>query len=573
MPHPHELTKSAVVSQGNGLTCYLLVATVAVLIVNPAPRLEAHERASHKDASGDTKAEASSATFPKAAARPRIRALAYSNTAYYRHPEIPAINRWLVLLGDRNGIDVDVTEHWRDLRPDRLDKYDVLILNNANELDKVIPVKERESVERWYKTGKGIVALHATLVHQTKWPWLVELGGCDFDSDSEFCRAKIIVDPAATEHPTVRGQANTFWYEADWTNHTRAVTSLPGFQVLLRVDEATYDPVRDYFKTRGGKPMGSDHPIAWTHEVDGGRFFYTEIGHDVRSLDTEFGRKHVSAAIQWAARRSDHDESTVAMSGIYERDNLVAWCIVPFDAKQRTPAERADMLKRLGIQRVAYDWRAKHIPEFEDEILQYKRCGLEYFAFWRWHESMEPLITKHGIRPQIWEMLSQPKGNSDAERVKSAAESVLPLVAKTRTMGLPLGLYNHGGWAGEPENLVAVCDYLRSNHAANHVGIVYNFHHGHDHVDHFEAAFSRMLPYLLCVNVNGMVPASQMTPDTKIVSLGRGQNEADMLKIVHACGYRGAIGILDHRPDMDAEESLRQNLIGLKRLVNSRPVD
>ena len=78
-------------------------------------------------------------------------------------------------------------------------------------------------------------------------------------------------------------------------------TGLPGFQVLLRVDESSYEPVRDYFKTRGGKAMGKDHPIAWLHENDGGRFFYTEFGHDVRSLNTKFGKQHVTEAIKWAA--------------------------------------------------------------------------------------------------------------------------------------------------------------------------------------------------------------------------------------------------------------------------------
>jgi hypothetical protein len=100
----------------------------------------------------------------------------------------------------------------------------------------------------------------------------------------------------------VKGQPAEFWIEADWTNHDRPVTGQPGFQVLLRVDESTYTPVRDYFKTRGGKPMGADHPIAWTHEpATGGRFFYTEFGHDLRSLSTPFARQHVLEAIQWAA--------------------------------------------------------------------------------------------------------------------------------------------------------------------------------------------------------------------------------------------------------------------------------
>ena len=71
--------------------------------------------------------------------------------------------------------------------------------------------------------------------------------------------------------------------------------------VLLRVDESSYEPVREYFKTRGGKAMGKDHPAAWVREHGGGRFFYTELGHDLRSLDTVFGRKHVVEGVRWAA--------------------------------------------------------------------------------------------------------------------------------------------------------------------------------------------------------------------------------------------------------------------------------
>ena len=55
----------------------------------------------------------------------------------------------------------------------------------------------------------------------------------------------------------------------------------------------------------------------------------------------------------------------VAAADNFAKDKLVAWCIVPFDAKQRGPAERAAMLKRLGLKRVAYDWRAKHVAECE----------------------------------------------------------------------------------------------------------------------------------------------------------------------------------------------------------------
>jgi uncharacterized protein len=240
-----------------------------------------------------------------------LRVLVYFNTGYYRHPDIPKINRWLVLLGHENGFEVDVTEHWQDMRAAELGPYDVLVLNNANELDKVLPEEQRKAVEGWFTKGKkGIVGLHAALVHQRKWSWLNELGGCDFNSDSDFSKAKITIDPAAKDHPAVKGQPAEFWYEADWTNHDRPVTGLPGFKVLMRVDETTYEPVREYFRTRDGKPMGKDHPIAWTHEPSsGGRFFYTELGHDLRSLSTPFARQHILEAIRWAGTKAARSPS------------------------------------------------------------------------------------------------------------------------------------------------------------------------------------------------------------------------------------------------------------------------
>ena len=89
-------------------------------------------------------------------------------------------------------------------------------------------------------------------------------------------------------------------------------------------------------------------------------------------------------------------------TSLFDHSNLVAWCIVPFDAKRRGPAERADMVRELGLSRVAYDWRAEHVPTFEEEIQQYKQHGIEFFAFWSWNDAIEPLIRKYEITPQIW---------------------------------------------------------------------------------------------------------------------------------------------------------------------------
>jgi hypothetical protein len=264
------------------------------------------------------------------------------------------------------------------------------------------------------------------------------------------------------------------------------------------------------------------------------------------------------------------DEELQDKPSVFAKSNLVAWCIVPFDAKARGPEERAEMINRLGLERVAYDWRQEHVPTFEAEIEAYRDHEIEFFAFWSWHESLEALIRKHRIQPQIWITCPSPEADNDQQRVVAAAKQLEPIVEKTRQLGLKLGLYNHGDWGGEPRNLVAVCEYLRAEEKAEHVGIVYNLHHGHGHIADFAASFDSMLPYLLCFNINGMLDESKVMADAskyKIVPVGEGEHEVELLEHVLNSSYRGPVGILDHRNELDAEESLRQNLQGLQSVL------
>ncbi len=246
---------------------------------------------------------------------------------------------------------------------------------------------------------------------------------------------------------------------------------------------------------------------------------------------------------------------------VFRRDNLVAWCIVPFDGKNRGPAERAAMVKRLGLTKVAYDWREPHVPEFEEEIVQYQKHGIEYFAFWGSHEKAFELFAKYGLHPQIWQTLGSPDAPTQPERVAAAARQLLPLVERTARMGCRLGLYNHGGWGGEPENLVAVCKHLREQHNAGHVGIVYNLHHGHGHIRDFAESLALMKPHLLCLNLNGM-----STAGPQILPLGAGEHDVKLLKAVLDSGYGGPVGIIGHTND-DVELRLRDNLDGLDWLL------
>ena len=250
---------------------------------------------------------------------------------------------------------------------------------------------------------------------------------------------------------------------------------------------------------------------------------------------------------------------------VLNRENLVAWCIVPFDGKHRGPAQRAQMIADLGLRRVAYDWRQEHVPTFEQEIIEYNKRGLEYFAFWSVHEEAFKLFEKYNLHPQIWQIIPEPTATTQEMKVQAAAEQLLPLVHRSKGLGSKLGLYNHGGWSGEPENLVAVCQYLRKHHDADHVGIVYNLHHAHDVVDRFADVIQAIKPYLLCLNLNGMTADGEANGQ-KILPLGAGELDLSLLQAIHQSGYSGPIGIIGHTQD-DVQLRLQDNLDGFDWLV------
>lgn len=234
------------------------------------------------------------------------RVLIFSKTAWYRHPALPELNGFLVRLGAKHNIQMDVTESPEDFS--RLNNYQAIIFNSTTDIGKTLNEQQRKQLKDWYHAGGGIMGLHAAAVHHNTWPWWTELVGCDFNSDSEFVKAKLIVDTKNKNHPAVKGFGPTFDYTADWTNHDKSVTGLPGVRVLLRVDEKSYDPVRDAFKTRGGKPMGVDHPVSWIREFEGGRFFYTELGHEVKSLNTKFGHQHLIEGLRWIIKSNSKNK-------------------------------------------------------------------------------------------------------------------------------------------------------------------------------------------------------------------------------------------------------------------------
>jgi len=259
---------------------------------------------------------------------------------------------------------------------------------------------------------------------------------------------------------------------------------------------------------------------------------------------------------------------------IFDRDNLVAWCIVPFDAEERTPKERADMLDELGISRFAYDYRDIHLPSFAEEINVLREHGIDLSAVWFWvqggrdgllNESNEfvlETLKKTGTRTELWMSIPESyfKGNTDGESLQKAVAAVREVLQRAEDIGCTMALYNHGGWFGEPENLVRIIDAIGSDK----IKIVYNFHHAHHRIDQFKADLTRMMPYLSTININGMSKDGPM-----IITLGKGDEELKMLKVIKESGYKGPIGILGHTDGEDIKVVLKRNLEGLAQMKES----
>ena len=264
-------------------------------------------------------------------------------------------------------------------------------------------------------------------------------------------------------------------------------------------------------------------------------------------------------------------QDTKPTAGLYDRSNLTAWCIVPFDSKKRGPEARAEMLTRLGIFKLAYDWRAEHIPTFDEELTTLKRWNIQLTAFWFPAElnsdaqAILDALKRNNVQCELWVSMNggeiQCTPEEQKARVESHAKALQPIIDAAAAIGCRVGLYNHGGWFGEPENQIEIIKVLN----APNVGIVYNLHHGHPHLDRLPQLLQAMMPYLYYVNLNGMVKDGEAL-GKKILPLGTGAEDLRVLQQIKDSGYKGPIGILGHTMD-DAEETLADNLDGLDWLV------
>lgn len=225
--------------------------------------------------------------------------LFFHKTTGFRHGSIPAALAAVEELGAENGFSVTESQDAAIFTDDALAEFEAVVLYTDGE--NTLDAAQRGGFERYVHHGGGVVGLHSSSnMDKTNWPWWADLmGGAFFKShpsgSQQLQEATVRVEDPT--HPSTSALPAEWVRTDEWYNFT--ANPREKVHVLLTLDETTYNP--------GPDAMGEDHPIAWCSNFDGGRTWYTALGHESAHYAEPLLREHILGGIQWAAGAAEGD--------------------------------------------------------------------------------------------------------------------------------------------------------------------------------------------------------------------------------------------------------------------------
>lgn len=212
--------------------------------------------------------------------------LVFTKTEGFRHNSIDEGLELLAALGAENNFRVDQTEDALNFDDVTLKQYQVIVFLNTT--GDILDATQQIAFESYIRAGGSYMGIHAATDTEYDWPWYGQLVGAYFDSHPDIQNATIHLiesNHQATAHLDADWIRTDEWYNFKDVNST--------INVLLSLDESTYQ----------GGTNGENHPIAWYHEFDGGRSFYTGGGHTEASYGEPDFQKHVLGGILYCLER------------------------------------------------------------------------------------------------------------------------------------------------------------------------------------------------------------------------------------------------------------------------------
>lgn len=216
--------------------------------------------------------------------------LVFSKTTGYRHASIKDGIVAIRKLAVEHQLGVDFTEDATVFTDENLKRYKAVIFLSTS--GTLFNDEQRAAFERYIRSGGGYVGVHSASDTEYEWAWYGQLVGAYFKNHPHIQSATLKVEDRQNVSTAMLPQK---WQRVDeWYNFRSNPRS--HVHVLITLDEASYQDGN----------MGSDHPISWYHEFEGGRAWYTGMGHTSESYQEPLFLQHLWGGIVYAAGLSSH---------------------------------------------------------------------------------------------------------------------------------------------------------------------------------------------------------------------------------------------------------------------------
>jgi type 1 glutamine amidotransferase len=212
--------------------------------------------------------------------------LIFSKTNGYHHKSIVVGIEAIKKLGEQNNFIADATEDSTFFTTGNLQQYKAIIFLSPT--GNVLGDEQKRAFEDYIHKGGGFVGVHAATDCEYGWAWYAKMIGAQFESHPKQQQAKVIV--VNKKHISTKMLPATWERFDEWYNYKNIN---PNIKVLLKLDETSYT---------GGK-NGANHPIAWYQAFEGGRMFYTALGHTDESYSEPLFLQHLLGGIKYAMNK------------------------------------------------------------------------------------------------------------------------------------------------------------------------------------------------------------------------------------------------------------------------------
>lgn len=210
----------------------------------------------------------------------------------YVHENIQASIEALKKLCKENGYEPETTDLPSVFTPENLGKYHCVVFSNTNN-EAFESEAQKQAFVSYIRNGGGFVGIHSASGSERQWPWFWAMLGGKFVRHPKFQKFTIrVIDQ---KHPATTSLGDTWQWEDEcyYLDHLN-----PDIHILLAADLTSIeDPDKDKYP---GKTFGDYFPLAWCHEFEGGRQFYTALGHESRHYEDKQFLQHLLGGIQWS---------------------------------------------------------------------------------------------------------------------------------------------------------------------------------------------------------------------------------------------------------------------------------